>query len=206
MSKIRFNYSVKGMMYGIKINRKNSLDVLKTRTTQVQARMTRLAADTVRRRIEDRSYHKKLVEGGGNVEGTKVFEETPKGIGNSPHTPHKSIKNPLTRIVDHALKVTVKSFARKGVQAVANIKEDRIDLVRFFYPPPPTARNPSPSQKVPRASFVWDRLNETCLPFVKNKNYEKLVAQWSRSTQRAVQREFYKEFKGDLRKVPRVDS
>lgn len=207
MSSPRFQYTVSGMMYGVKINRKNSLNVLKTRTRQVQARMTRLAAETIERRINDRSYHEKLKKGGRGVEGTDKFESNPKAIGKYKHTPHESIENPLTRIVDNALKVTAKSFARKGVEVEAKISQERISIVRFYFPKPKEDKSgnlSSPLKKIPRASTVWKRLDETCLPFYSNGNYEKLVAQWSRSTQRAVQRAFLKEFKGDLRKAPKV--
>ena len=193
MSSPRFQYTVSGMMYGVKINRKNSLDVLKTRTKQVQARMTRLAAETIERRINDGSYYEKLIKGGKGVMGTKQFEETPMALGSFEHHPHKDVPNPLSLIVLYGLKVTVRSFARKGVFAEAKVVQARFGFIKFFN-----------TKNTPRVSTIWQRLDQTCLPFVSNGNYEKLVAQWSRSTQRAVQRAFLKEFKGDLRKAPKV--
>lgn len=196
MSRPRFEYSIKGMIYGVKVNRKNSLDVLKTRTTQVQARMTKVATQAVERRVKNGSFQEKLIKGGKGVQGTEQFESTPAFHGKYNHTPHEDVKDPLTRVINYGLKVTVKSLARKGVFAKAEISDNRITQVRFY--------DNQPGDH-PKVSTVWDRLDKTCLPFVSNGNYEKLVKLWSRSTQRAIQRGFLKEFKGDMRKAPKVD-
>jgi hypothetical protein len=101
------------------------------------------------------------VQGSKRVEGLGSYESKSHGS----HRPHKDIPDPLTRLVgERGMSVHIKRVSDR-LELNTNFKNTRNGLLNFHGSMP----------KVPRASTLARRLDETCLPFIRDGNFEALL-------------------------------
>ena len=114
------------------------------------------------------------------VEGLANYESTDHGT----HRPHKDIPDPLSRLVNNkGLRIVFKKKANRFT-ILSDFKNTRNGLINFH----------NKMRKVPRASTLATRLDQTCLPFVRSGLYgdlmEVLAANAAYSMAVAIRKEF----------------
>ena len=95
--------------------------------------------------------------------GTRRFEGTSHGT----HQPHRDIRNPLTLIVDQGMTYKVAAF-KQHISIELKVHNTRRAGINFH----------NSMKKVPRISTVWNRLDATCLPYVKEGHRDKVIQRW----------------------------
>lgn len=165
-----FSVRISGNFLGIKVN--TSSNDVRNGWRRVMRRMpmsrNQLLAELrplFKRRLERRvpALVRGLTRGIRDAQGTRQLENTFHGT----HQPHMQIRNPLTLIVEQGS--TYKVHAREdkiGIQI--KIHGNRRRAINFH----------TDMKKVPRISTVWNRLDATCLPFVKDGHRDKVVQRW----------------------------
>lgn len=97
------------------------------------------------------------VTGGTRAEGLASYESHAHGS----HRPHRQIPDPLTRLVsEKGMSVKIRRV-RDTFQMQSNFKNTRSAFINFHTDMP----------KVPRASTVARRFDETCLPFIRSGRF-----------------------------------
>lgn len=130
-----------------------------------------------------------------SVQGLSQMEMTGAHYpgGRSPHKPHKEIPDILSRIVNHGL--SIKNLpAGSSYNLSVRIYNSRLSAVMFyekrtFYKEIVSdgdregviVRN-----KIPRASTVARRLDETCLPFIQSGRLGDLMEAWAANSALSV--------------------
>lgn len=101
------------------------------------------------------------VQAGQRAMGLGEYESKSHGS----HRPHKDIPDPLTRLVsDKGMSVNIKRVSDR-LELHTKFKDSRNGLLNFH----------SSMPKVPRASTLARRLDETCLPFIRDGRFDKLL-------------------------------
>ena len=99
------------------------------------------------------------------VEGTEKFETTVRGS----HTVHIDITNIWSRLVS-TRGMYVKVFdAASGISVSTDFYHRRDEYIKFYF---------TDGGTTPRISTVAERLDDTCLRFIENGNFDLILSQW----------------------------
>lgn len=186
MPRARSTFAVKmhGNFMGVKVNvtgpsfRRNYAELSRIMQTSSSAMLKELMP-LFERRLKDRipKLIEQLQRGVQGLRGTEYFENTPHGS----HRPHRQIPNPLSLIVE------------RGSSYKVLRTNDRL---RVDIRPHATRRKEINFHKdmssVPRISTVWNRLDATCLPYVKDGHRDAIVERWLENSGISLQSEFMK--------------
>lgn len=110
---------------------------------------------------------------GTDLTGTHYLEGRPHGT----HKPHKHISDPLSRIVSRGTSYQV---VVSGNSFGVNIRpyRGRNGYINFH----------NSMKRVPRISTVWERLDATCLPFVRDGYQQAIYERWLDDLTKALSR------------------
>lgn len=105
------------------------------------------------------------VQGGAKAKGLGEYESTFHHSGKNRHRPHNDIPDPLTRLVsEKGMSVKIKK-TRDTFTMESTFKNTRSASLNFHLNMP----------KVPKASTLARRLDQTCLPFIRNGWFAELT-------------------------------
>lgn len=167
MSRPNMTVRTKGTLMGIKINTTGS-DLRILRKTMDRKTIVRDMKKLFRKRLKGRIpvLREQLVEGLGGYVGTKEFESTVHGS----HKPHYDIPNPWSLLMgDRVLLVRMDRGTGDLINVSASFSTRRIARINFHW---------NMSGKVPRADFIAQRFDDTCLPFIKDGHFGRIFGEW----------------------------
>lgn len=175
--KTSFEISLTGNFFGVVFNEKGP-NFAKSLKNSLPSRrellrdMTQLMKNRVDTRID--ILKKNYRAGVPGVKGAAAYQAFPHGK----HKRHKQRPYILTDIIDEGMSYKVKT-------SLGNLTLD----VRPYRTRNAKLNFHKKMSKVPTTEKVWQRLNETCLPFEDTGLMEKIGQKWLENTRRAFNRD-----------------
>lgn len=189
MSRKDFALHTRGTWLGVKINTTGfNFSQLMSKSKMGRANFLATIMPLFQKRIKkDRlpTLKDKLVNGGykGTI-GTMEFENTAHGT----HKPHYDNRNPISYIF--------KKHTRYSVLIDGDKLKVEMKLIGNGNKRDPKANFHYEMETVPRVSTVLNRLDATCLPYLKGGHRDKIMAIWVRYSIGALQSELKKFMQG----------
>lgn len=163
------NMTVKtrGTVMGIKINTTGT-DLRALRKAMSRQEIVRDVKKIFRDRLKGRipMLREQLINGIAGYVGTKEYEST----GHGSHKPHYDIHNPLTLLMGpRVLLIRMDKGKSDRIEVSTSFSNRVVKGINFHW---------SMGGKTPSASFIAQRFNDTCLPFIKDGHFGDIFGEW----------------------------
>ncbi len=180
MSRRDFAVKTSGMFFGIKVNTSgtNFAKIMRKspmgRPSFLKHIMPLFSQMIRKKRIPE--LRRRMVNGYSGAMGTRQFENTSHGT----HKPHEFIPNPISQILGsnkythYGVKVdgdklSISMSLRNGGQMRSRAINFHIDM-----------------ERIPRVATVLERLDATCLPYIRDGHRDDILKIWLRYSQNTL--------------------
>lgn len=182
-SKDPFSMRITGTFFGVKVNASyKEFRRIRGKLSLTQNELLAKLMPMFNKRIKNRipKLIEQLQQGVQELRGTEDFEGQSNSHG---HTPHKTIPDPLSRIIKHGLKYKLQA-GKDNFKMEIIPKRNRDKRINYHTKMKKTPRifhegyRYNPSYKRPKNRGVLQGLDNTCLPFFKSQQHAKIVERW----------------------------
>tara|TARA_B100000965_G_scaffold406836_1_gene449405 strand:+ start:22668 stop:23309 length:642 start_codon:yes stop_codon:yes gene_type:complete len=178
-----FSMRITGTFFGVKVNASyKEFRRIRSKLSLTQSQLLGKLMPMFKKRLENRipKLIHQLQHGVQELQGTAEFESQSNTHG---HTPHKTIKDPLSRIVRHGLKYKLEAH-KDSFKVMVIPKRNRDKRINYHTKMKKTPRifhegyTYNPNDKKPKNRGVLQGLDNTCLPFFRNRQHALIIERW----------------------------